>query len=238
MISEGVDKLFEALSAAQAAMTGATKGSVNPHYQSKYADLAAVWDACRKPLTENGLSVIQLPSADGPRVTVKTILAHKSGQWIESELTMTSVKADPQGVGSALTYARRYALSAMVGIAPDEDDGNAASGGKEKPQDTKRAVRSETITIPQQVGSAGGPAVPIAMLNTIKGLSDIIGDVPYRECLNKHNIKRFSDIKTIQQATALLDELGEIRKEQESDNELATKLLQSIDQIKDRTGIR
>ncbi len=233
MTSDGVDKLFEALSVAQASIAGATKGNVNPHYQSKYADLAAVWEACRKPLTENGLSIIQLPSADGPKVTVKTILGHKSGQWIASELTMTSVKADPQGVGSALTYARRYALSAMVGIAPEDDDGSAASGGKsfKAMVDDKVVAKLRAQEEPPMLAQ---PSVPVAMLNTIKGLKEVIGDVPYRTCLDKHSIRKFSDIKTMAQATALLDELGEIRKEQEFDNDLAQKLLASIDNAKER----
>ncbi len=121
--------LFTALSAAQAVMTGAKKDSENPHFRSKYSDLASVWDACREPLTRNGFCVIQpVTSMSTTSVTVTTMLAHKSGEWIACDLTLTSDKATPQGIGSAITYARRYGLSAMAGIAPEDDDGNAASG--------------------------------------------------------------------------------------------------------------
>lgn len=126
--SESIEKLAAALSKAQAAITFASKDATNPHFKSKYADLASVWDACRGPLTANGLAVTQLPASDGPRVTLTTVLMHESGQWISQELTMTAGANTPQGLGSCITYARRYALAAVAGIAPEDDDGNAASG--------------------------------------------------------------------------------------------------------------
>lgn len=125
--SADIGTLAGALAKAQGEMEGAAKGNVNPHFKSKYADLASVWDACRGPLSKNGLAVLQPVSAEGPKVTVTTILAHSSGQWVRESLTMTAQKNDPQGVGSAITYGRRYGLASMVGIAPEDDDGNAAS---------------------------------------------------------------------------------------------------------------
>lgn len=126
--SPSIAALAAALSKAQGEMEAASKASTNPHFKSKYADLASVWDACRGPLSKHGLSVLQPVSADGPSVTVTTILAHSSGEWISEALTMTAQQNTPQGVGSTITYGRRYGLSSMVGIAPDDDDGNAASG--------------------------------------------------------------------------------------------------------------
>jgi hypothetical protein len=129
--SESIGKLAEALAKAQGAIEGAKKDSANPFFKSKYADLASVWDACRKALSENALSVVQTTDSIGDLsdlVIVNTRLCHSSGEWIEGRLIMKPVKADPQGIGSCLTYARRYALSAMVGIAPEDDDGNAATG--------------------------------------------------------------------------------------------------------------
>jgi hypothetical protein len=127
MQSEQINELAAALAKAQGAIKGATKDTANPFFKSKYADLASVWDACRAELTANGLSIIQTTD-DSQGVTVVTTLAHSSGQWIRGRLTMRPVKDDPQGIGSAITYARRYALAAMVGVAPEDDDGNAASG--------------------------------------------------------------------------------------------------------------
>jgi len=121
--------LARALAKAQAVMEGASKDKTNPAFKSRYADLASVWDACREPLTSNGLAVVQLvTSADKTSVTVETRLLHEGGESLSSTLTLPVEKATAQGVGSAITYARRYGLSAMVGVAPDDDDdGHEAS---------------------------------------------------------------------------------------------------------------
>lgn len=120
--------LAAALCKAQAQMEGAKKDAANPHFKSKYADLASVWDAIRAPLTSNGLSVVQLLRSIQGGVEVETILMHASGQQISDVFAVPASKQDAQGYGSAATYARRYALMAMVGVAPEDDDGNAAVG--------------------------------------------------------------------------------------------------------------
>lgn len=120
--------LAAALCKAQAQMEGAKKDAANPHFKSKYADLASVWDAIRAPLTSNGLSVVQLLRSTQGGVEVETILMHASGQQISDVFAVPASKNDAQGYGSAATYARRYALMAMVGVAPEDDDGNAAVG--------------------------------------------------------------------------------------------------------------
>lgn len=130
--SEQINELAAALASAQAVMEGASKDATNPHFKSRYATLASVWDAARKPLTDNGLSVVQTARADGPAVTVETMLAHKSGQWVRDALTTTARDAGPQSVGSCVSYLRRYTLAAMVGIAPEDDDAEAAQG-RDKP---------------------------------------------------------------------------------------------------------
>jgi len=142
--SQSEGHLAAALAAAQGEIQGAKKDSKNPFFNSHYADLASIWDACRSALAKNGLAVVQIPGtrADG-FVTVKTILCHKSGEAISGELAMKPIyinKAgeevpcnDPQGIGSCITYARRYALAAFVGVAPEDDDGNSASGRQAPP---------------------------------------------------------------------------------------------------------
>ncbi|NCB64307.1 MAG: hypothetical protein EOM52_12055, partial [Clostridia bacterium] len=121
--SPTIGKLAEALAKAQGMMTTAKKDSDNPFFNSRYADLAACWEVCREPLAKNGLAIIQTttPTTDGT-VRVVSTLAHASGEWIRGELAVKPVKADPQGIGSALTYARRYGLCSLVGIVADEDD--------------------------------------------------------------------------------------------------------------------
>lgn len=126
--SEGIAQLAGALAKAQSEIEGASKDSTNPHFKSRYADLASVWDACRKPLSKYGLSVVQLPRAEGANVTVSTMLLHNSGEFISESLTVQANDGKPQSVGSALTYCRRYGLATVVGIAPEDDDGEAAQG--------------------------------------------------------------------------------------------------------------
>lgn len=126
--SESINELAAALSKAQAVISGAVKDSTNPHFKSKYADLASVWDACRKPLTDHGLSVAQTAgTTENGLVRVSTMLMHTSGQWITDDLILKPTKDDPQGFGSCITYGRRFSLAAIAGVAPEDDDGNAAS---------------------------------------------------------------------------------------------------------------
>src|SRR6266702_8418659 len=126
--SPGINEVAAALAKAQAVIPGAIKESVNPHFKSRYADLASVWEACRKHLTANGIAVIQMPACHGAEVVLTTMLVHSSGQFFASSLAMLAIDNRPQSVGSASTYARRYALASMAGVAPEDDDGNAASG--------------------------------------------------------------------------------------------------------------
>lgn len=133
--SESIAALAGALAKAQAEMQGAKKDAENPFFKSKYADLASVWEACRASLSKNGLSVIQttLPTDENGAIPIETMLAHSSGEWVSGTLKVLPKADDPQSMGSALTYGRRYSLAAMVGVAPEDDDGNAASQGNGKP---------------------------------------------------------------------------------------------------------
>lgn len=127
MMSPTISELAKSLCKAQAAMGAATKDSDNPFFKSKYADLTAVWNAAKKPLTDYGLCVVQQLGAEGESVTMTTMLIHTSGEWIKSVAKAAPVKKDPQAIGSCATYLRRYGLSALVGICTEDDDGNAAS---------------------------------------------------------------------------------------------------------------
>lgn len=132
--SENINELVTALSKAQGAISPAIKDSLNPHFKSKYADLNSVWEACRTQLSTNGLAVIQTMNYDEKgQLQLITTLAHSSGQWIKSFLPVLTNKNDAQGIGSALTYMRRYSLSAIAGISTDvDDDGEAASRPPQK----------------------------------------------------------------------------------------------------------
>ena len=129
--SDSIKELVTALSKVQGELTYAKKDSANPFFKSTYADLESVWDACRSLMAANGLSVIQMPGNyfEG-RMWLVTRLCHNSGEWIEQEMSVPVTKLDAQGAGSALSYMRRYALSAFVGVVQADDDGNAASNPK------------------------------------------------------------------------------------------------------------
>ncbi len=124
--SNHINELATALSKAQSEIKGALASSVNPFFKSNYADLDTVIKSCFPQLTKNGLSVIQGTDTDEKGgFYVTTMLMHDSGQWIKSKLKMPITKPDAQGVGATITYARRFSLSAMVGIAQTDDDGNS-----------------------------------------------------------------------------------------------------------------
>lgn len=120
--------LYAALAAAQAEMGRALKDSTNPHFRSKYADLASVMAACMPALTKHGIAVMQPPYDDETGRYIKTVFVHgETGESVEARTPLIVSKNDMQGYGSACTYARRYGLLGMAMIAPDDDDGNAAT---------------------------------------------------------------------------------------------------------------
>lgn len=151
--SPGIAQLTAALAGAQGEIQAAPKDSTNPHFGSRYADLAAVWGVCRGPLSRHQLAVLQLPTRDDDgHLILRTILSHVSGEWISSTLPIMADTSNrgvtaAQALGSAITYARRYALSAMVGVCADEDDdGNSAAA--EAP--TKKPPRKAPGKPPEQ----------------------------------------------------------------------------------------
>jgi hypothetical protein len=126
--SSSIAALAAALAKAQAEMSGAAKDSANPYFKSKYADLQSVWSACRKPLTDNGLSVIQTSQPTKHGLMLVTTLAHSSGEWIRGYMPILAKDATAQSQGSGITYARRYALAAICGVYQADDDAEAAVG--------------------------------------------------------------------------------------------------------------
>ncbi len=145
-MSENLNELFTALSKAQGKIQPACKDKSNPFFKSKYADLSSVWDACRDPLSENGLSVVQFPQNKPEGLFLISILGHSSGQWMKSEIHIPLAKNDPQSVGSALTYFRRYSLSALVGVSPEDDDGEKAQAPYRQKQMEQKTVSIQPVS--------------------------------------------------------------------------------------------
>jgi len=124
--SPTIGALAAALAKAQGEIKGAVKDSTNPFFKSKYADLGSVKDAAQEALTKYGIAVIQAPKATGALVTVTTMLAHESGEWVSEELTAHAKDESAQSVGSVITYLRRYGLASMAGVTAEDDDGESA----------------------------------------------------------------------------------------------------------------
>ena len=165
--SEQLNDLAGALAKAQGEMENAVKGNINPHFKSKYADLGSIWDAIRGPLSKHGLSVIQLPDMDDEgRIRVTTLLVHASGQFIEASYALPAMKNDAQGYGSAITYMKRYALTGM-GVAPEDDDGNAAAKGEIIAQD------APTPTIDRKTAVSKWANDAIAQVQAFESLSGL-----------------------------------------------------------------
>lgn len=143
--SDTIGALAKALAAAQGALKPAPKGAENPFFKSSYADLPAIVKACRDALAKNDISYVQAPSYEGEIIVLETILMHSSGEWISSIYPVKPVKPDPQSLGSAFTYAKRYALAAMVGVVSEDedDDANAASDRAKAPS---REEKGDALT--------------------------------------------------------------------------------------------
>ena len=153
--SESIESLAVALVKFNGEVSKIAKDAENPFFKNNYATLDTIIDEVRPILQKNGLSVMQIPSGDGQNISMKTLLIHESGQWIESdELVMKPVKNDPQAVGSAITYARRYSIGAFLSLnTGEDDDGNIATGNDKEPPGTEKTKLTE-----KQVGRLFGIA--------------------------------------------------------------------------------
>jgi hypothetical protein len=152
--SESIANLVKALSTLQGELKDADKNALNPHFKSKYADLSEVLGNLRPLLAKNQLALSQFPSFENGIVSVTSLLAHASGEWIESTASAPATKQDVQGVGSAITYLKRYSAAAIVGMASadQDDDGNSVSIQK---VENKPIVKQEVKDFrPQTVDAA------------------------------------------------------------------------------------
>ena len=150
--SESIAALAKALSIAQGELENASKNAENPAFKrgnkaSTYADLAEVLNTIRPVFTKYGLSFVQFPTFDAGIASVETMLMHESGEWISSTASSPVTKQDAQGVGSAVTYLRRYAAAAMAGIAQEDDDANSAVGTTAKQEAKPEEKQPSNLTI-------------------------------------------------------------------------------------------
>ena len=167
--------ICSALVRAQRGFAPALKTSTNPHFRSKYVDLAGCIEAVVDALNAAGIALIQRTSEDNTGVTVETVFVHESGEMLEcGKLHVPASKQDPQGYGSALTYARRYSLMAAAGIAPEDDDGNGARKAKEDEEKAKADAASKTPA--PKVSATKTDLVPPNRMNIIADVAAAIGE--------------------------------------------------------------
>ena len=164
--SESITNLVGALTAFQGKMTAVKKDATNPFYHSRYATLDTIWETIRRPLAENGLSVAQTMNLVNDKSVLETTLYHTSGEWISGTQLVNPVKDDPQSLGSAISYARRYSLSALLGVVSDEDDdGNVAT----KPQSKVETKAPEKSPIAETLPKSE-PGISVAQTKKIYAL--------------------------------------------------------------------
>lgn len=147
-ISEQIDQIATALSKAQGELKNIVKDSKNPHFKNDYASLDAITETVRPVFAKHGLAIVQMPSFRDGTCVVANLITHSSGQWIAGESAAPVVKADPQGVGSATTYLRRYATAGIAGLAQTDDDGNAAAG--HDPRSRRVQTPAAAVTTPSR----------------------------------------------------------------------------------------
>ena len=213
--SDTIAELAKALCKFQGEVTQPVKNKVNPGFHYKYADLTSILQAIQKPLLENGLSISQPMIETDGKTILETVLFHISGEWLRGEMLLHPVKDDPQAQGSALTYARRYSLSSILGISADDDDDaeSATDRGKktQKPTESRPLQSQEKppVAIAQdtkeQMPSGLATTKQLAKLHVLMTEKSIDREKVVRHCQIEYGIKESSKELTIDQASALID---------------------------------
>lgn len=170
-MSETITHVATALCKAQGQIDDATKTGLNPVFKSKYADMAAVRSVIREPLAVNDLAVVQGPRRADGGIEVETMLIHKSGEWISEAVFIPVTKWDAHGVGSAITYGRRYGLMSILCIASEDDDGNVAVQAGPAAPPMKKAPKANAEKV-MAAGEAAASKGTDGLREWYKGLSN------------------------------------------------------------------
>jgi hypothetical protein len=225
--SDQVTELFTALSKALGEIESLPLNKTNPHFKSKYADLAITIEKAKPALMKHGLMLLQAVENEGNKYVVESMITHSSGQWLKSKVELLLTKQDMQGLGSATTYAKRYAAQSLLFVAGDEDDdGNAASQGgakkdaKEKQPEAPKTPQGPTVPMLKRLYAIGhGMGWPpesvrvycMAKVQRTPGklskaqydkLCDVIGGSPYDE-MQVAQIENMFEALTDQQKTEI-----------------------------------
>lgn len=207
--SETISKLAVALVKFNMEVKIIEKDANNSHFKNDYASLDTIIDEVRPLLAKHGLVLMQFPGGDGEKFTLRSMLIHESGEWIESEpITMRPVKNDPQGIGSCSTYARRYSMSAMLSLNTGaDDDGNEASQTPtksyeqhEKYSQPNTPTTQQTPTTNQPSASGGISAAQVKYAHTLKSKKKISDD-DFKRMVSEHGNESLSDFTMVQAKT-------------------------------------
>lgn len=200
--SETIGKIAAALVAFSGEVKSISHDASNPHFKSQYTSLDHMIDETKPILQKHGLMVMQFPGGDGEKVTMRTMILHESGEWIESEpLTLRPTKTDPQGAGSAITYARRYSYAAALSLSlGDDDDGNGASAPQKPPETRQPSQPSQPTNQPPRSSTGQSSAInnksrAINIMNELKWDWNTLGNFA-SEALNRKIGKVLNDIKS------------------------------------------
>lgn len=203
--SPSIVELSKAFAMFQAEVNNPINSTVNNFFKNKYATLGDVLNEVRPVLAKNGLSILQMPSGDGGLVQLTTLIMHSSGEWIETEpIIMRPEKPNAQGIGSVLTYARRYSLSAILGIASeDDDDGNEASQPDKKDAPSKKPTTKDKSELKELTSELVEKAKTLQLSGVAN--ADIMKIFSDKGCPNPNNIK---DINLGKEIMEELNKLG------------------------------
>lgn len=204
--SETITKIAAALVAFSGEVKSIAHDATNPHFKSQYTSLDHMIDETKPILQKHGLTVMQFPGGDGEKITVRTMILHETGEWIETEpLTLRPVKLDPQGAGSAITYARRYSYAAALSLSlGDDDDGNAASAGQPQKPAPQPAQQQRTSQ------PAGNNLISQAQINYCQKLKNDkrIDEEDFKRIIEEMSGQESIKELTKKQASELIDLLN------------------------------
>lgn len=214
--SATVAGIFSAFIAAQAEIGAAVKDSENPHFKSRYADLASVWSAFGDSFAKHKLAVMQAPAIDGNHVRVVTRIIHSSGEWIESEVEALARDQSPQAIGSVITYLRRYGASALIGVVQDDEDGNAGQSQGAPQNQRSRAPSPQPRTHAAPPPPPPAPTAPPAQPEVIPFADETMPSVKGDGTLGVAWAAWYEDLlqangKTTQSLIAAINTQGEER---------------------------
>lgn len=212
--SDTIGKIAQALVAFSGEVKSIAHDANNPHFKSQYTSLDHMIDETKPLLQKHGLTVMQFPGGDGEKITIRTMILHTSGEWIESEpLTLKAVKIDPQGAGSAITYGRRYSYAAALSLSlGDDDDGNSSSQPPNRPVQTQQQRTEQTHQQParqpqtSQTAPLNSKSRAINLMNELKWDWNTLGAFA-SEALSRKIGKVLTDIKTEEEWKIVADAL-------------------------------